>query len=152
MAENRLNRNLDTRDKTERTKKWQRASTLPDPDPRDGWGHRWVRLSMMGTSDPGNLSRKLREGWEPVVAKDYPEIQQLLIENEKFKDNIVMGGLMLCRAPIEMLEDRASQIEHTTKQEMESANNHFMSQNDPRMPLFNESRTTRGKMTFGPGN
>lgn len=74
MAENRLNRELDTREKTARKKSWTRPETLPTPFPEDGYEFHWVRISTRGEADAMNVSLKLQEGWEPVKAADHPEI------------------------------------------------------------------------------
>ena len=90
MAENRLNRDAQTREKTARKRSWVRPDTLPTPRPEEGYEFRWIRVSMRGEVDPMNVSLKLREGWEPVKATDHPEIFVAGIENERFKDNIMM--------------------------------------------------------------
>ena len=74
MAENRLNRELDTREKTARKKSWTRPETLPTPLPEDGYEFHWVRISTRGEADAMNVSLKLQEGWEPVKAAEHPEI------------------------------------------------------------------------------
>ena len=102
----------------------------------------------MGNVDPTNVSSKLREGWEPVKATDHPEITLVSVENERFKDNIVQGGLMLCKAPVEMVEERNSYYNQQAKSQMDSVDNNLMRENDPRMPLFNDRRS---KVTFGNG-
>ena len=104
MAENRINRDLDTKEKKTRKQAWKRPELLPDPTPQKGYTFHWVRVSTNGQTDPTNVSSKLREGWEPCKATDHPEIQLVSIENDRFKDNIVMGGLMLCKAPKELVE------------------------------------------------
>ena len=148
MAENRLNRELDTREKTGRKQAWRRPEVLPPPTPEDGYAYRWVRVSTLGTVDPTNVSSKLREGWEPVKATDHPEITLVSVENERFKDNIVQGGLMLCKAPVEMVEERNTYYNQQAKNQMDSVDNNLMRENDPRMPLFNDRRS---KVTFGNG-
>ena len=85
MAENRLDRELETREITTRKKAWQRPETLPSPNPEPGYTYRWIRTSTHGQVDATNVSSKLREGWEPVKAVDHPEITLVTIENEKFK-------------------------------------------------------------------
>jgi hypothetical protein len=149
MAENRLNRELQTREKTARKRAWTRPETLPSPNPQEGWNFHWVRIATRGEADTMNFSSKLREGWEPCRAVDHPEIQLLTVENDRFKDNIVIGGLMLCKAPTEMVEDRAEHYQDQTESQMRSVDHSFMRENDPRMPLFNERKT---KVTFGKGN
>jgi len=146
MTANRLSRELETRETTTRTKSWVRPELLPSPTPEPGYVYHWVRLSTRGTADPTNVSSKLREGWEPVKATDHPEIVLTGVESERFKDNIVMGGLMLCKAPVEMVDERNEYYRNMAKSQMTSVNNNFMRENDPRMPLFNEQST---KVTFG---
>jgi hypothetical protein len=148
MAENRINRDLESREKTTRRKAWQRPEVLPSPNPEPGYGFRWVRVSSLGNTDATNVSSKLREGWEPVKATDHPEITLVTIENERFKDNIVIGGLMLCKAPEELVEERNDYYKTQTRSQMQSVDNNLMRENDPRMPLFNDRKT---KVTFGNG-
>lgn len=146
MSENRLSRELNTREKTVRKRAWTRPEVLPSPTPEEGYVYRWVRVSTRGEADPTNVSSKLREGWEPVKASDHPEIVLTGIENERFKDNIVMGGLMLCKAPVEMVDERNAYYKDQTASQMRSVDNNLMRENDPRMPLFNDRKTS---VTFG---
>lgn len=148
MAENRLDRELETREKTVRRRSWQRPEVLPSPTPEDGYEYHWVRVSTQGQADATNVSSKLREGWEPVKAADHPEITMVTVENDRFADNVVIGGLILCKAPKELVEERNEYYDTQTKSQMNSVDNNFMRENDPRMPLFNERKT---KVTFGNG-
>jgi hypothetical protein len=148
MAENRLKRDLETRETTTRKKAWQRAEVLPSPNPEPGYEFHWVRVSTQGTVDATNVSSKLREGWEPVKASDHPEITLVTVENDRFKDNIVIGGLLLCKAPVELVEERNEYYASQTNAQMDSVNNNLMRENDPRMPLFRDSKS---KVTFGNG-
>jgi hypothetical protein len=148
MAENRLTRELQTREKTARKKGWQRPELLPSPDPEPGYVYRWIRLSTQGQADPTNVSSKLREGWEPVLATAHPEIFLSGVENERFKDNIVIGGLILCRAPEEMVEERNAYYQAQAQGQMQAVDNNLMRENDPRMPMFNDRKST---VTFGKG-
>jgi len=148
MAENRLTRELESREKTVRKQAWRRPELLPSPDPEPGYVYRWIRLSTQGQADPTNVSSKLREGWEPVLAKSHPEIFLSGIENERFKDNIVIGGLILCRAPEEMVEERNAYYQAQAQGQMTAVDNNLMRENDPRMPIFNDRKST---VTFGKG-
>jgi hypothetical protein len=148
MAENRLNRELETREQTARKRNWIRPDTLPSPTPEPGYDFHWVRLSTRGQLDAMNVSLKLREGWEPVKAVDHPEIFVAGVENDRFKDNIVIGGLMLCKTPSEMVQDRNEFFQDQAVSQMRSVDHNLMRANDPRMPLFNERST---KVTFGKG-
>ena len=148
MAENRLNREQTTREKTVRKKAWQRPEVLPSPNPEPGYEFHWVRVSTQGQVDATNVSSKLREGWEPVKASDHPEITMVTVENDRFKDNVVIGGLMLCKAPLELVEERNDYYNQQSDAQMNSVDNNLMRENDPRMPLFNERKT---KVSFGKG-
>ena len=148
MAENRLDRKLETREKTTRKRAWTRPEVLPSPTPEEGYVFRWIRVSSRGTTDATNVSSKLREGWEPVKAVDHPEITLVTVENERFADNVVMGGLMLCKAPKEMVEERSEYYEDQTQSQMASVDNNLMRESDTRMPIFNDRKT---KVSFGLG-
>ena len=148
MAENRANRETETRERTTRKRAWERPDVLPNPNPEPGYAFRWIRVSTRGQSDPMNVSLKLREGWEPVKASDHPEVFVTSVEDQRFKDNIVIGGLMLCKAPSEMVDDRNAYYQEQTDAQIKSVDNNFMRENDPRMPLFAERKT---KVTFGRG-
>lgn len=148
MAENRIKRENETREVTTQKKAWQRPELLPSPDAESGYVFRWVRVSNQGVVDATNVSSKLREGWEPVRAEDHPEITMVTIENERFKDNVVIGGLMLCKAPAEMVAERNDYYNQQSAAQIRSVDNNLMRENDPRMPLFNERKST---VSFGKG-
>ncbi len=145
MAEVRTPRIRETREAEERPMTWRPPELLPDPEPEEGYTFRWIRISSHGQSDAGNLSTKLREGWVPVKVKDHPEVH--IAGNSK--GEIEFGGLMLCKMPTEMVQQRNAYYNGQAQQQMQSVDNHFMRQSDSRMPLFNDRRT---KVTFGSGS
>ena len=147
-AQNRSARELDTRQMTQRPEAWRPPETLPMPEDRPGWKHRYVRISTMGTADPSNISSKLREGYEPCKAEDYPELMMHATVEGRFKGGIEIGGLLLCRIPEEFLKQRADYYDKQNKSQIDSVDNNFLRENDPRMPLFAERKT---KVTFGSG-
>ncbi len=147
-TQNRLARELDTRVVTQRPEAWRPPETLPMPNDRPGWKHRYVRISTMGIADPSNISSKLREGYEPCKAEDYPELMMHATVEGRFKGNIEIGGLLLCRIPEEFLKQRADYYDKQNKSQIDSVDNNFLRENDPRMPLFSERKS---KVTFGSG-
>ena len=147
-TQNRLARELDTRQVMQRPEVWRPPETLPMPDDRPGWTHRYVRISTLGTADPSNISSKLREGYEPCKGEEYPELMMHASTEGRFKGNIEVGGLLLCRIPSEFMAQRAKHYENLNKSQVDSVDNNFLRENDPRMPLFSEKRT---KVTFGSG-
>ena len=144
----RKSRDLETRAATTRPAKWMPPQLLPDPVPEAGYAYRWIRVSTLNKDDPTNLSSKLREGWEPVKASDHPEIRLFGMASGHFPDSVVVGGLMLCKTPVEFTEQRDAHFRQLSDQQMNSVDNTYMRENDPRMPLFKERST---KVTFGKG-
>ena len=145
MAENRTPRNVETRVQAERPKQWKPAELLPEPDKLPGYAYRWIRVGLQGTADPRNYSAKLREGWEPVKIEEQPQFQLLVDEGSRFKDGIEVGGLLLCKTPIEFVEQRNNHYLKQSEDQILSVDNNLMRQNDPRMPLFKESKSSTSR-------
>lgn len=149
MAENKLQRELATRAMSERPKQWAPPELLPEPDKEAGYAYRWIRVSMLGQADPRNLSSKLREGWEPVRIEEQPKFQLLVDPSSRYKDNIEIGGLLLCKTPVEFVEQRNKYYADQTQAQTEAVDNNLMRQSDSRMPLFNERKSST---SFGKGS
>ena len=153
MAENKidhkLTRDLESREFDERPKQWMPAELLPEPDKQPGYAYRWIRVSTLNTADPRNLSAKLREGWEAVRIEEQPKFQLLIDPESRFKDNIEIGGLLLCKIPEEFLEQRNAYYAQQTQNQTEAVDSNFMRQSDARMPLFNERKSST---SFGKGS
>ena len=149
MAGNKLTRELETRELTERPKQWAPAELLPEPDKQAGYAYRWIRVSSLNNADPRNLSAKLREGWEPVTLEEQPKFRLLADPNSRYKDNIEIGGLLLCKTPTEFVEQRNKFYADQTRAQTEAVDNNLMRQSDPRMPLFKENKSST---SFGKGN
>ena len=149
MAENRTPRDNVSREKQARAV-YVPPTALPDPTPEPGYVYRWVATHVLGQHEPTNVSRKFRDGWEPVKAADHPE---LMITGSEKTGNVEIGGLMLCKMPIEKARARDEYYEQQAQNQMDSVDNHFMRNNDPRMPLFKDSKssTSRGG-GFGSGS
>ncbi len=137
----RTPRELDTRTKMERPTKWAPPQLLPDPTPEAGYAFRWIRLSTLNAPDALNISSKLREGWEPVKASMHPEVQLMGGVQTRFPDSIEIGGLLLCKTPVEFTEQRDAHYQKLASSQMDSVDNNFMRESDPRMPLFKERQT-----------
>jgi hypothetical protein len=148
MEQNRKSRSAETRIAAERPKQWAPAELLPEPDKQAGFAYRWIRTSTLNEADPRNLSAKLREGWEPVKAEEQPNLQLLADPNSRFKGNIEVGGLLLCKTPVEMVDQRNSYYAKQADTQTEAVDNNFMRQSDSRMPLFKESKSST---SFGKG-
>lgn len=141
-------RDLTTRSTTERPKQWAPAELLPEPDKQPGYAYRWIRTSTLNESDPRNLSSKLREGWEPVSVEEQPQFKLLVDPNSRFKDNIEIGGLLLCKTPVEFIEQRNAHFQKQAQSQTEAVDNNLMRESDPRMPIFNDRKSST---SFGRG-
>tara|TARA_R110000868_G_scaffold9970_3_gene49062 strand:+ start:3094 stop:3588 length:495 start_codon:yes stop_codon:yes gene_type:complete len=143
-----VSRQFDTRATQERPKAWAPAAILPEPDKEPGYAYRWVRVSSLGQADPRNLSSKLREGWEPVRIEEQPQFALLVDPSSRFKDNVEIAGLLLCKCPTEFMDQRKAYYANANAAQMDSVDNNFMRENDPRMPLFRERKASS---SFGKG-
>ena len=149
MAENRKPRELEERTVTERPKVWQAAETLPEPDKQPGYSYRWIRVSTLNETDQRNITGKVREGWEPVAIEEQPKFKMMIDHDSRFKNNIEIGGLLLCKTPTELQEQRAAHFAEVTRAQTEAVDNSLMRQSDPRMPLFRENKSS---VSFGKGS
>jgi hypothetical protein len=149
MATNRITRELETRATYERPTAWAQPDLLPEPDKQAGFDYRWIRVATLNQADPRNLSAKMREGWEPVRIEEQPQFQLLVDPSSRYKDNIEIGGLLLCKTPSEFVEQRNAHYAAQAENQMVAVNNTLMRQSDPRMPIFNEGKTT---VSFGKGS
>lgn len=138
-----------TRDLESRATSWKPTSMLPTPEPRDGLHFRWVRTSSLGNGDLTNVSRRLREGYVPVKASEFPELKVLSDLDSRFPDNIEVGGLLLCAIPAELAEARVLAQDARAKAQMEGVDRDYMRVSDPRMPVLRTERQTR--VSFGKG-
>jgi hypothetical protein len=148
VKDNKLTRELETRAVQERPKQWMQPELLPEPDKVPGYNYRWIRVSTMNNADPRNLSAKLREGWEPVPVEEQPKFRLLADPNSRFKDNIEVGGLLLCKTPTEFVQQRNDHFAKVTQSQTDAVDNSFMRQSDARMPLFQERKSSS---SFGKG-
>jgi hypothetical protein len=148
MANERTNRDLVSREKQARYV-YTPSSALPDPTPEPGFSYRWIATHILGQANPTNVSKQMRDGWEPVKATDHPE---LMLQGGT-NGNVEIGGLMLCKIPTEQSIARNEYYQKQATTQMESVDNNFMRQSDSRMPLFAErkSTSTRGQ-GFGSGS
>jgi hypothetical protein len=149
MAEDRKPRELETREQDMRPQQWAQPDMLPEPDKQPGYAYRWIRVSMLGTTDPRNLSGKLREGWEPVPLSEQPKFRLLADPASRYSEHVEIGGLLLCKTAEKLAKQRNEFYHRQAIGQIESVDNSLMRQSDARMPLFNERRSST---SFGKGN
>ena len=145
----RTPRSADSRAKTARLKPWQPPSLLDAPTPPDGYIYRWLRESMVGVEDKANMSKRIREGWEPVRAEEHPEFEAPTVEDGRHAGVIGVGGLVLAKMPIETVEQRRAYYNQMAADQMQSVDSNLMRESDSRMPISQPNRNTQ--VTFGKG-
>lgn len=128
---------------------WKPPSLLPVPHAEPGVSFRYIRTSAMGETDIKNVSSRFREGWVAVKAEDHPELEVLRDPESRFKDGIEIGGLLLCKTSSDNVAQRTAYFEKRTKAQMDSVDQAYLRENDPRMPLSKPER--RSRTTFGSG-
>src|SRR6266404_3705305 len=131
--EARQSRESDTRESFSRPETWAPPETLPTPEPQEGWVFRWVRTATLGVEDMMNVSSKRREGFSPVPAEEQPQIAANSDPRAKHKGCIEIGGLLLCKAPVEFMRQRFAYYETQTRNAQQAVDNNLMKENDPRM-------------------
>ena len=119
-------REAQTREKKATRKPWAPPSALDAPNPPEGHVHRWIRMEVRGFDDRKNVMAKLREGWEPVKADEYPDFDTPIVEEGKFEGVIGVGGLILCRIPIETVQERNAFFTAKEQGQMDAVDNDLM--------------------------
>ena len=142
----RTPRNTTTREKESRRKPWAPPSNLAAPEAPSGYVHRWIRVAMRGEDDKMNVHSKLREGWEPVRKDEYPDYEAPTIEEGRYEGVIGQGGLMLCRIPVETVEERTAYYGGRTREQMTAVDQDLMKEQHPSMPIQNNRQS---RVTFG---
>lgn len=135
-----------TREAISRRKPWAPPSLLDAPPAPEGYKHRWVRSSIRGEEDKGNVFNRLRQGYEPVRADEHPEYQAPTVEEGKHAGIIGNGGLILTRVPIETANERTAYYGGRTREQMDAVDQDLMKEQHPSMPI-NQQRQSR--VSFG---
>ena len=104
----------------------------------------------MGEADPTNYSKKIREGWQPVDIAEVPELAHLVIDpNPRFEGKLEVGGLLLCKMPERMVNQRNNHYLKQSQDHQASVDNNLMKESNPRMPMDKPANSSR--VTFGRG-
>lgn len=135
----RTPRASETREKSVRQTEYRKGTTLPEFEPRDGWAFKWVRTSVNDVKDDKTFQARLYEGYEPVGVDEFPELAH---ETRFSKSGLVeRGGLVLCKIPQAVVDDRNRQLANVTKDRLDSAEDSYMRDADERAKrLFTKKR------------
>ena len=136
----RTSRESESRQNLEQPKTWTPPSSLDAPKAPAGYAHRWIRTEVQGFEDRANVSKKLREGWEFVKSStidselgkghNFP-----FYVDGKYKGLIGIGGLVLGRIPLDILQQRAEYFKKITQDRMNAVDRDLMKEQHPDMPI-----------------
>jgi hypothetical protein len=101
----------------------------------------------MGFDDRKNISARLREGWELVRGEEYPDFDIPTIDDGKHAGVIGVGGLLLARVPVEVVQERTDYFRGITRDQMSAVDNDLAREQHPAMPISKPDRQSR--VTFG---
>ena len=146
MTDRTTPRSDTTRAKTTRRKPWAPPSRLDAPKPKDGFKHRWIRTHLRGDDDQMNVHSRLREGYEPVRADEYPDQDFPQMTEGRYAGIIGVGGLLLARIPEEIAAQIEAYYNKKTQEKDEAINNDLMKERQAGMKFRNESSSS---VTFG---
>ena len=152
----RASRSSDTRAKDDRPKVWKMPSALELPEEAielaesQGLTYRWIRESILGQDDKTNVSKRFREGFEPVRPDELPGFHDLpTVDDGRHAGVIGVGGLILCKIDKTIADQRNDFFEQQTQNQMTAVENDLMREENPAMPI---SKEIKSRVTFGGGN
>ena len=131
-----------------RRQPWRPPSMLDAPDPPQGYVHRWIRAEIRGFDDRKNVSARMREGWELVRKEEYPDFEAPTVDSGHYEGVFGVGGLLLARIPIEIVEERKSYFNQMSSDAMAAVDNDLMKETQHHsMAIQKPERQSR--VTFG---
>ena len=149
VATDRNSRSAETRDSQTRSKPWTPPSMLDAPTPPPGYKFRWIREATRGNDDKSNMSKRIREGYEPVRAEDYPDFEAPTIDSGSNTGVIGVGGLILAKVPVETAQERTEYFQNQAKSAMDGVDQNYMRESDARMPIKDSDIQRTSKVAFG---
>ena len=147
VTTDRNSRSAESRDTQTRRKPWQPPSSLDAPKAPPGFKYRWIRESILNQEDRSNMSKRIREGFEPVRASDHPDFEAPTIDDGRHAGVIGVGGLILAKIPEETVAEREAHYKNVNDATMEAVDSQLMRESNPLMPIDTPQRSSR--TTFG---
>ena len=152
VTTDRNSRSAETRASQTRRTPWKPPSMLDAPEAPPGYQFRWIREATRGQDDKSNMSKRIREGYEPVRAEDFPEFEAPTIDSGSNSGVIGVGGLILAKVPVETAEERTAYFANQAKSAMDGVDQNYMRESDGRMPIRDGDIQRTSKVAFGSKN
>ena len=145
----RNSRSAETRVSQTRRQPWNAPAMLDAPKPPPGYKFRWIREATRGQDDKSNMSKRIREGYEPVRAEDYPDFEAPTVDSGSNIGVIVVGGLILAKVPVETAAERNAYFKDQADSAMQGVDQNYMRESDARMPIKDGDIQRTSKVAFG---
>ena len=149
VTTDRNSRSAETRVSQTRRTPWKPPSMLDAPTAPAGYQFRWIREATRGQDDKSNMSKRIREGYEPVRAEDYPDFEAPTIDSGSNVGVIGVGGLILAKVPVETAKERNAYFQDQAKSAMQGVDQNYMRESDSRMPIKDSDIQRSSKVAFG---
>jgi hypothetical protein len=90
----------------------------------------------------------MREGWELVRKEEYPDFEAPTMDSGKYEGVFGVGGLLLARIPVEVVDDRTSYFQQQNSEAMQAVDNDLLKETQHHsMAIQKPERQSR--VTFG---
>ena len=149
VTSDRNSRSAETRASQTRRTPWTPPSMLDAPNPPPGYQFRWIREATRGQDDKSNMSKRIREGYEPVRAEDYPDFEAPTIDDGSRSGVIGVGGLILAKVPVETAQERDAYFKTQTSDQLNGVDHNYLRESDPKMPIKDSDIQRSSKVQFG---
>ena len=149
VTSDRNSRAAEIRASQTRRTPWSPPSMLDAPEAPPGYQFRWIREATRGIDDKSNMSKRIREGYEPVRAEDYPDFEAPTIDSGSNTGVIGVGGLILAKVPVETAQERNAYFKDQADTAMQGVDQNFMRESDARMPIKDSDIQRTSKVAFG---
>lgn len=118
-------------------------SLPPEFDEDERYVYRWVRVELAGQDDIKNVLRRERIGWTFVKPEDVPNSYKMPVRVTGSNKGVVgIDDVALMKLPREIAEARRRWQDKKAADLMQAVNRQLYRENDPRMPIFNESKSS----------
>ena len=144
----RTSRSKESREKQTRRKPWTPPSMLDAPPAPEGFKHRWIRAEVRGFDDRQNISARMREGYELVRKDEFPDFEAPVVETGKHEGVFGVGGLLLARIPVEIVEERTEYFRQRHADQLEAVDHDMMRENAHSTMAINKP-DRQSRVTFG---
>lgn len=130
------------RESQTRKKVWNPPNRLGTPTPPEGYKYRFVRRSLRGVEETGNVLSRIAQHYEVVKPDELQgENPYQTLDSGKHAGAVVSGDLMLMKVPEEIVEQRESHFNAQAQRMQEAVDSDLMRENTRSMPITKNRKT-----------